>query len=83
MKQVILSLRDSKLAEFKSPMFGPTVPAIVRSVQDAVNSKDAGDLSAHPEDFEVFSLGTYDTDNGLFDTGVPVSVVHCSSLVRG
>jgi hypothetical protein len=80
----VFALRDVKTASFGTPMFLITEAQAVRSVGDEVNSKDkSNNLCSHSEDFELFSLGSFDTDTAKFELeSSPRSVVQCSSLVR-
>lgn len=83
MKLVIVAMRDSAVNAFMSPLFVPTVGAAVRSFQDAVNGNEAGDIKKHPEDFEMFELGTFDSITGEFDVlEKPRSVARGKDLVR-
>lgn len=83
-KLVVTAVRDAAMAMFHRPMFTPTVAVAVRAVADEANRKvGENPLSAHPEDYELFELGFYDEDSGLFETGVPKSVCQVKNLIRG
>lgn len=82
MKFLMLAVRDSKMDEFGIPMFFGTEAACVRAVGDQVN-KD-GPWHDHPEDFELFVVGEYETDFAqVVPMDRPRSVIVLSSLVRG
>ena len=84
MKLAIYALRDGKTASFGNSMCLTNDGHAIRSVSDEVNNGRDGNnmLNKHPEDFELFHLGFFETDSGLYDTGTPRSVVQCSELVR-
>jgi len=72
MKMAVLAVRDIKTDQFSNPMFTPSIGSGQRAFTDAVNNQDKDNqLYLHPEDFELYELGTYDTQTGLFDTGSP------------
>ncbi len=81
MKLAIFAVRDVKTSQYGNPMFLQADGQAIRSFQDECNRADAQNmLYLHPEDFELFKVGWFDTDSGLFETFVPVSVAHAASL---
>lgn len=68
MKYVVMAVRDVKADSFARPMFVQSEGTGLRSFGDEVN-REARDnlLHTHPEDFELFVLGTYDEDTARFD----------------
>lgn len=83
MKLFLYALRDSKTDQFGNPMAMQAKGQAIRSVADEINRKDPQNLlSTHPQDFELYELGTYDTDTGVYDTHTPKSVILCSDLVQ-
>lgn len=83
MKLKIFAIRDQKSDQFGNPMFLVSQGQAVRSVADEINTSDkkGNVLASHPADFELFVLGSYDTDTGIFETHAPRSVMPCSELV--
>ena len=60
MKLVIVSVKDTAAQVFGRPIFVP--------VGDEVNRKDfTDDLSRHPDDFELYELGSFDDSIGLIE----------------
>lgn len=55
----ILAVRDRAVDSFGTPIFVPAVGVAVRSFSDEVNRPESA-MSAHPEDYDLFHLGTYD-----------------------
>lgn len=74
----ICVVRDSAANCYAAPMFVPSIGIAVRSFGDEVKRVDANNqLNKHPEDFEMFHLGTYDDNTATFAIGV------MKSLARG
>lgn len=84
MKLYVFALRDSKSAQFGTPMFLQSEGVCVRSLSDEVNKNKESMVHQHPEDFELFYLGDWDTETCVFTLlPAPRSVVLCSSLKVG
>ena len=68
MIQTIVSVKDTAAQAFGRPVFVPAVPVAVRSFRDEVNRKDSTeDLARHPDDFELYELGSFDDSTGIVD----------------
>jgi len=76
MLQVIVSVKDTAAQAFGRPIFVPAVPVAVRSFRDEVNRKDSSeDMARHPEDFELYELGSFDDSNGIIELVNPPRLV--------
>lgn len=64
----ICAVRDRAIDAFGRPMFVAATGQAVRSFGDAINGKADKDdtLASHPEDFDLYHLGTYDDATALF-----------------
>lgn len=62
----VMSVRDTKSDTFGRPFFAPSLGAAIRSFADFVNSKEDSDIVRHPEDFNLYHLGTFDDETGKF-----------------
>lgn len=62
----IFSIRDIKAEQFSQPFFAIAPGAALRGFADGANGKDEV-ISAHPEDYELWFLGTFETDDGSMD----------------
>lgn len=83
MKYQIYSIRDVKTDQFANPMFMVNDGHAIRTISDAMRSKEEGNmLASHPSDFEMYKLGMWDSDTGLFEAQAPRSVVLLSELVN-
>jgi hypothetical protein len=67
----IFCVRDRATDQYGNPMFLVSRGQAIRSFSDEINRAAADNqLYQHPEDFDLYELGSYNTDSGLFDTGV-------------
>lgn len=63
----VVAIRDSAVNAFQSPMFFQAAGAAIRAFGDAVqNPADGNPMFKHPEDHELFELGLFDHDTGVF-----------------
>ena len=82
MKLYVVPLRDQKLDAFSQPWFSPATGAAIRAFGDHVNEPGSPAFK-HPEDYELFLLGTFDDQTGKFDqAGPPTQLAIGSSLVK-
>ena len=67
MKLVLCSVKDRAADAYGRPMFVPSVGVAIRSFSDEVNRKDPDNqLNNHPDDFDLYELGEFDDNTGLF-----------------
>lgn len=85
MKLILFSIFDAKMAEFSSPFFEKKENAAVRNFSDWVNdgSDPRNMLFKHSADYVLWRIGEFDTETGVFESMIPVSVVSGSALKRG
>lgn len=83
-KIVVMCARDIKVGCFARPFFVSTVAQAVRSFQDEARRKAPDNqLSQHPEDFELFELGTWDEDTAKFDQlPAPKYIIRADMLIE-
>lgn len=62
MKLHIFAIKDSKAEAFNTPFFQATQGQALRAFQDLANDKTST-VSMHPEDYSLYQLGYYDTDD--------------------
>lgn len=68
MKMHILVMRDITANVFGQPNFVASVGGAIRGFADQVNDpKRDTVVSQHPEDFELYKLGTYDDETATFE----------------
>lgn len=81
MVQIILSVKDTAAQAFGRPMFLPSSAVGVRSFRDEVNrSAVDNEMFKHPEDFELYELGTYDDSTGIIEVVTPRLVARAKDL---
>lgn len=66
MRYIVLTVRDRAADVFGQPIFVAAVGQAVRGFTDQVNDAKAGPLFLHPEDFDLYELGTFDDATGQF-----------------
>lgn len=81
MKYLVFAIRDRATDQFGNPMVLVNQGQAIRSFSDEVN-RDAADnmLCKHSDDFDLYMLGSYNSDSGLFETGVPEMIAIGKSL---
>lgn len=81
MMQIIVSVKDTAAQAFGRPVFVPSAAVAIRSIKDEINRKDStDDLAKHPDDFELYQLGTYDDSTGIIDSTMPELIVRAKDL---
>ncbi|UOF76685.1 DNA binding protein vP5 [Microviridae sp.] len=81
MIQIILSVKDTAAQAFGRPMFLPSSAVGVRSFRDEINRSDANnEMFKHPEDFELYELGSYDDSTGIIECPGPRLVARAKDL---
>lgn len=64
------SIRDSASDSFGRPFFVPSVGIAIRTFTDEVNrEQENNNLFYHPEDFELYQVGSFDDSNGCILRG--------------
>lgn len=63
MKYALVAIRDAAAGAFMRPWTVPSVGMARRSFQDEC-VRYGSDMNKHPEDFELFELGSFDEDSG-------------------
>ena len=74
-------IRDSQAEAFMRPFCAQSAGAAIRSFSDMVNSTGGELISAHPEDFTLFSVGSFDEQTGKLDVHEPRSLGNGSTFV--
>lgn len=75
MKYLIVCVRDRAADVYGVPMFVASIGGAIRSFGDEVNrSAENNPFYMHPEDFDLYSIGTFDDTSGSFECGVPKQI---------
>jgi hypothetical protein len=68
MKQIVVAIKDRAADSFGRPAFVPSVGVAIRSFSDEVNRSDTeNQMYHHPDDFDLFELGSYDDSTGIVE----------------
>ena len=68
MKLVIVSIKDRAADAFGRPAYVATEGVAIRQFSDEVNrASEDNQIYVHPDDFDLYYLGTFDDNNGAFD----------------
>lgn len=82
MKLLICAIYDHATQAFMQPLFVPTKAAAIRSFADAV-SDGKSVFCAHPEDYVMMELGSFDDSSGEIVTPTaPVKVITALECVK-
>lgn len=78
----VMAAYDKKARAFCYPFYVAHVDVGIRSFEAAVNGENQV-VTAHPEDYALFLLGTWSDENGLFEVkAIPTHVVEAMQLKR-
>lgn len=70
MTLILFTIRDIKAATFAAPFTAPTRGMALRMFADHVNDPQSMPHK-HPEDFELYELGTYNDQDGAISAATP------------
>lgn len=79
----IVVIRDRAANVFGQPAFVTSLGGAIRSFGDEVNRRDGKNMMAmHPDDFDLYEVGTYDDSDGSFSTFTPRQIAVGKDLVK-
>lgn len=79
MKLMIFCVHDYALDRYARPVYVATEAAAVRSFRDeCTRAAPENEMYRHPADFNLYRLGVFDDEKGLFETHQPVLL--CNGL---
>lgn len=68
MKLQVVAIKDNAAQLFGRPIFVPALGVANRQFSDEVNrAAEDNQYYKHPEDFDLYQLGTFDDETGAFD----------------
>lgn len=83
MRHVMLVIRDVKSDVFGRPFFAKTEGEAVRTFEDTINDANPNNLMhKHPEDFALFTVGTFDDTEAVFVTHIPKILIEGIQVKR-
>jgi len=75
MKYKVFVVFDRAGDVYGQPMFAGSAGIALRGFADEINRADEKNpFYMHPDDFDLFELGTYDDGTGLFEVGQPSQI---------
>lgn len=82
MLMVVCVVKDSAVDQYGTPQFVRSSGEAVRGFTDAVKNKQEGNLMAgHPDDFDLFKIGTYESDTSEVKWQLPELLVRGKDIV--
>jgi len=67
MKLTICTVKDRAADAYGRPMFVPSTGVAIRSFSDEINRQsDDNQMYNHSDDFDLYELGEFDDNTGLF-----------------
>jgi len=75
------SIYDKKSLHYTPIWQAQTFGAAERAFNTAVNS-DSNDYSKYPEDFDLFHVGNFDDETGIFEPCTPQYIVSAIQLLK-
>lgn len=81
MQQLIIAVRDRQLNAFMRPFTAQTAGQAIRSFRDEINRPDS-ELNRHPEDYELYRLGTFNEQTGEIKSEDPQQIALASNLIE-
>lgn len=83
MKVKVFTVFDMKMQFFAQPFFEQQEASAIRSFSDAVNDANPKNMwYLHPEDFQLYCIGTFDNETGVLESQLPQVLVNASALYR-
>lgn len=77
----LIAVKDVKAGHYAKPVAVPTDAVGVRAFQDAVNDKST-EYAKHPEDYEIWNIGTYDDNSGKVVASEPRQLASAVALIK-
>lgn len=75
----VYAIRDNKTEAYMSPFFLQNDNVMKRALIGAKDDPNSM-LAKHPEDYGVYSLGTYEQNSGVLDSHEPIHVINVIDL---
>lgn len=69
----IVVVHDAALACFLNPFVTPHIGGAIRSFMDEARNQESP-VNKHPEDYDLYLIGDYDTDTGMITPQVPMQI---------
>lgn len=77
----VVAVKDRATQTFEKPWFVLHLNQAIRHFTDGINQKDTA-MNAHPDDYDLWSLGTWDDATGKFNSIEPTQIAVGKNMVR-
>lgn len=81
MTPYIVAVKDRQLNAFMKPFACQSLGQAIRAFRDEVNNPQS-ELNKHPEDYELYEVGTWDEIHGALTGAKPNQIAIASNLVE-
>jgi len=81
-QHVFCSIFDKATQAYMRPFQAPTVGAAMRSFEDDVRNPESP-ANAHPEDYALFQIATFDDQSGLMQPIEPICLRRAHEINQG
>lgn len=71
---IVVAVKDNAIGTFQPPACVRAEGEALRGFMDAVNDPQNKQLHQHPEDFDLYRLGTFDENTGKIVSEEPVQL---------
>lgn len=65
MQYVLVTVKDNAVQAYQQIQCSRAIGEAVRAFTDAINDPQNKQLHAHPEDFDLYTVGTFDDLSGI------------------
>lgn len=79
MKYCVYAIRDN-LMGFSAPMVAENDPVAIRSMEQAFRMPESL-YQVRPQEFDLYYIGSYDTENGKIESDMPRLICNCNEFV--
>lgn len=81
MRYKVVCIRDRAADVFGQPVFVAALGQALRSFGDEINNKES-QMSKHPDDYDLYELGEFDDNEGLFYANNPRQIAVGKEQIR-
>jgi len=71
----LFAIRDNKVGTYNNPFCASHLAQVTRDLTEVANDPKSM-LCKHPQDFELYELGTFDSNTGAIDTEIKPRFLH-------
>jgi len=80
MKQEIFTIFDNKAKAFLKPFFTRNADTALRMIKELIMTEPNHELARYKHDYELYSIGTYDDNQGMLDSYAPAHIQNLAQL---